>query len=166
MVAPTAHPHCALRIPHCALTLIGDGPEREALENLARDLGLSGRVRFAGALPREQALASLSSASLLVLPSLCYETFGLTILEAASEGVPAVATNIGGQSSLVQDGITGRLVPPGHPAALAVALHELLADPVALRRMGDAARAAFEASDCRSDRNLARLLEIYDSVRT
>jgi glycosyltransferase involved in cell wall biosynthesis len=152
--------------PRPSLEVIGSGPEEGPLRSLADSLGISSSVSFLGALPRDEALAVLSSASLLVLPSLCYETFGLTILEAASQGVPAVATNIGGQSALVQDGVTGRLVPPSDPAALAASLHDLFADPAALRRMGDAARAAFEASDCRPDRNLARLLEIYESVRT
>ena len=156
--------HSSLVTRHSSLVIVGDGPERDALESLAGELGVSDSVRFAGSLPREEALSALSSAALLVFPSLWYETFGLTILEAASQGVPAVATNIGGRSSLVRDGVTGRLVPPGDPAALAAALRELLADPAALRRMGDAARAAFEASDCRPDRNLERLLGIYRSA--
>ena len=158
--------HSAFSIQHCSLSIIGSGPEEDALRSLAASLGIASSVSFLGALPRDQALAALSSASLLVLPSVCYETFGLTVLEAASQGVPAVVTNIGSQASLVQDGITGRLVPPGDPAALAAALRNLLADPVALHRMGAAARAAFEASDCAPARNLARLLAVYASCGT
>ena len=154
------------RGPAPTCEIVGDGPERAALEGLADELGISSSVRFLGALPREEALRELAGADLLVFPSLWYETFGLTILEAASQGVPAVATNIGGQSSLVQDGITGRLVPPGDSAALAASLRELLSDPAALRRMGDAARAAFDASDCAPSRNLARLLAVYASARS
>jgi glycosyltransferase involved in cell wall biosynthesis len=157
--------HSAFRIQHCSLTIVGSGPEEDALRSLTDELGLSDSVRFAGALPREQALAELSSASLLVFPSLWYETFGLTILEAASQGVPAVVTGIGCHASLVQDGVTGRHVPSGDSAALAAALRELLADPAELRRMGAAARAAFESSDCAPSRNLARLLEVYASAR-
>lgn len=173
--APTARPlqvpvgpGAAEPRPGPALTcvIIGDGPERATLEGLANELGISSSVRFLGALPREEALRELAGADLLVFPSLWYETFGLTILEAASQGVPAVATNIGGQSSLVQDGITGRLVPPGDSAALAASLRELLSDPAALRRMGAAARAAFESSDCAPSRNLARLLEVHASARS
>ena len=146
-----------------SLTIVGDGPERPALESLAAIHGISGRVEFAGALSRTAARAAIASASLLVLPSICYETFGLAILEAASLGVPSIVTAIGGQAALVQDGVTGRHVAPGDPAALATALRELLADPIALHRMGDAARAAFEASDCISCRNLARLERVYAS---
>ncbi len=145
-----------------SLTIVGDGPERPVLEALAAELGISDQVEFTGGLPRADALARLSSASLLVLPSICYETFGLAVLEAASQGIPAIVTNIGGQASLVQDGMTGRHVPPGDPAALAMALRALLSDPAGLRRMGEAARAAFEASDCIPFRNLERLLDIYD----
>ena len=151
------------RGPAPTCEIVGDGPERAALEALAGELGVADSVRFAGALPRDEALGALASASLLVFPSLWYETFGLTILEAASQGVPAVVTDIGGQSSLVRDGVTGRHVPPGDPAALAEALRGLLADPAALRRMGAAARAAFEASDCVPARNVARLLDVYAS---
>ena len=147
------------------LTIVGDGPERGALGAIADELGLSDSVRFLGALPRAAALAELASASLLVFPSLWFETFGLTILEAASKGIPALVTGMGGQSSLVRDGVTGCHIPPGDPAALAAALRGLLADPAALRRMGAAARAAFESSDCRPDRNLARLLSVYASAR-
>ncbi len=145
-----------------SLTIVGDGPERPALEALAAELSISDQVAFTGALPRADALARLSSASLLVLSSICYETFGLAVLEAASLGVPSIVANIGGQASLVKDGITGRLVPPGDPTSLASALRELLSDPDGLRRMGEAARTAFEASDCVPSRNLKRLLDIYN----
>ena len=140
---------------------MGDGPERPMLESLATTLGIADRVEFTGALSRPSARAALASASLLVLPSICYETFGLAILEAASLGVPSIVTAIGGQAALVQDGVTGRHVPPGNPPALATALRELLADPASLRSMGDAARTAFEASDCIPRRNLARLERVY-----
>ncbi len=147
----------------CTLSVIGSGPEEDALRTLASSLGIASSVRFLGSLSREKALFELASSDLLVFPSLWYETFGLTILEAASQGVPALVTNIGSQSLLVNDNVTGRFFPAGDPAALAAAIRSLLADSAALRRMGEAARAAFETSDCRPDRNLARLLSIYAS---
>ena len=157
-----AEPH---RDPVPTCEIIGDGPERVALESLARALGIADSVSFLGALPREDALHELAGASLLVLPSRCYETFGLVVLEAASQGVPAVVPADSAPASLVEDGATGRFFKAGDPVSLAAALRDLLADPAALRRMGGAARAAFEASDCHPDRNLARLLEIYASCR-
>ena len=61
------------------LTIVGDGPERAALESLSATLGIADRVVFTGALPRDAALAELSMTSLLVFPSLWYETFGMTL---------------------------------------------------------------------------------------
>ncbi len=148
------------------LTIVGEGSEIEALGSLADEHGLSDSVRFAGALPREQALAELSSASLLVFPSLWYEQFAITPLEAMACGVPVLVSDVARGATIIEDGVAGRFFPAGDPAALAVALRDLLADPATLRRMGAAARAAFEASDCAPSRNLARLLAVYASCGT
>ncbi len=161
--ADAAANHSSLVTRHLSLTIVGDGPERPALESLAATLGISDRVEFAGTLSRTATRDMMSSAALLVLPSICYETFGLAILEAASLGVPAIVTDIGGQAALVQDGVTGRHVPPGDPSALASALQDLLSNSVALRRMGEAAHTAFEASDCIPLRNVSRLEQVYAS---
>ena len=160
-------PGAAAPRPRPALTcdIIGDGPERAALKGLADSLGLSSSVRFLGALPREDALRELAGADLLVFPSLWYEQFAITPLEAMALGVPVLASDVARSGTILEDGVTGRFFRAGDPAALAAALRELLADSAALRRLGAAARAAFEASDCRPDRNLARLLGLYESVR-
>ncbi len=151
--------------PRPALTcdIIGDGPERAALEGLAGD---DSSVRFLGALPRDAALAELSSASLLVFPSLWYEQFAITPLEAMALGVPVLASDVARAGTILEDNVTGRFFRAGDPTALAAALRELLADPAALRRLGAAARAAFESSDCEPSRNLARLLDVYASARS
>lgn len=154
------------RGPAPTCEIVGDGPERVALEGLANDLGISSSVRFLGALPREEALRALASASLLVLPSSCYEQFSTTVLEAMSFGVSVLVSDVARGATIVEDGVTGRFFPAGDFAALAASLRELLSDPAALRRMGDAARAAFEASDCAPSRNLARLLAVYASARS
>ena len=154
--------------PGPALTceIVGDGPERATLEGLANELGISSSVRFLGALPREEALRELAGADLLVFPSLWYEQFAITPLEAMALGVPVLVSDVARGATIVEDGVTGRFFPAGDPSALAAALRELLSDSAALRRMGDAARAAFEASDCAPSRNLARLLEVYASARS
>ncbi|MBQ3809005.1 MAG: glycosyltransferase family 4 protein [Kiritimatiellae bacterium] len=160
---PGAADHSSLVTRHSSLVIVGDGPERVALEGLAGD-GAS--VRFLGALPRDAALAELSSASLLVFPSLWYEQFAITPLEAMALGVPVLASDVARAGTILEDAVSGRFFRAGDPAALAAALRELLADPAALRRMGAAARAAFEASDCEPSRNLARLLDVYASARS
>ena len=163
---PGAADHSSLVTRHSSLVIVGDGPERVALEGLANDLGISSSVRFLGALPRDEALAALSSASLLVFPSLWYEQFAITPLEAMALGVPVLVSDVASGATIVEDGVTGRFFPAGDSAALAASLRELLSDPAALRCMGDAARAAFEASDCAPSRNLARLLAVYASAHS
>ena len=163
---PGAADHSSLVTRHSSLVIVGDGPERVALEGLAKDLDISSSVRFLGALPRDAALATLSSASLLVFPSLWYEQFAITPLEAMALGVPVLVSDVARGATIVEDGVTGRFFPAGDFAALAASLRAILSDPVSLRRMGDAARAAFEASDCAPSRNLARLLSVYASARS
>ena len=153
--------HSSLFTLHSSLTIVGDGPERPALESLAVTLGISDRVEFAGALPRAAARAAIASASLLVLPSICYEQFSTTVLEAMQVGIPTLVSDVARAGTIVEDGVTGRFFAAGDPESLATALRELLADPALLHRMGDAARAAFEASDCIPRRNLARLERVY-----
>lgn len=148
-----------------SLTIVGDGPERPTLAALAAELGISDQVEFTGALPRTDTLARLSSASLLVFPSVWYEQFAITPIEAMSLGVPILVSDVARFGTIVENGVTGRFFPPGDPAALATAIRELLSDPNGLRRMGEAARTAFEASDCVAVRNLARLERVYASCR-
>jgi len=155
--------HSSLVTRRSSLVIIGDGPERVALAGLAGD---DPSVRFLGALPREEALRELAGAALLVFPSLWYEQFAITPLEAMALGVSVLVSDVARGATIIEDGVTGRFFPAGDPAALAAALRELLADSETLRRMGDAARAAFEASDCAPSRNLARLLEVYASARS
>lgn len=173
--APTARPlqvpggpGAAEPRPGPALTcvIIGDGPERATLEGLANELGISSSVRFLGALPREEALRELAASDLLVFPSLWFEQFAVAPLEAMALGVPVLVSDVARAGTMVEDGATGRLFPAGDPAALAASLRAILSDPVSLRRMGDAARAAFDASDCAPSRNLARLLAVYASARS
>ena len=163
---PGATDHSSLVTRHSSLVIIGDGPERAALEGLAAELGIASSVRFLGALPREAALRELAASDLLVFPSLWYEQFAITPLEAMALGVPVLVSDVARSGTVIENGVSGRLFPSGDPTALAASLRDLLSDPAALRRMGDAARAAFEASDCRPDRNLARLLSVYASARS
>jgi glycosyltransferase involved in cell wall biosynthesis len=129
-------------LPGPPLVLVGDGPERPALEALARDLGLAPRVHFLGLRPDARAL--LPAFSVLAVPSLGREGFSLAALEAMDAGLPVVASRTGGLSEAVEDGVTGHLVPEGDPRALAAAIADLLADPRRARAWGEEGRRRVE----------------------
>lgn len=105
--------------PDAHLTLVGDGPERAALEARAARLELDGAVTFAGERPEVAPL--LAAFDVFALSSLS-EGISLTLLEAASAGLPIVATRVGGNEEVVLDAETGVLVPAADPAAFAAAL--------------------------------------------
>jgi N-acetyl-alpha-D-glucosaminyl L-malate synthase BshA len=121
-----------------ALVLVGDGPERPAVEALASELRVADRVRFLGLLPHFAGL--LARADLFLLPS-DTESFGLAALEALACGVPVVASAVGGLPEVVRDGETGLLVPPADPGALAGGCLALLDDEARRRAFAAAARA-------------------------
>ena len=107
------------------VVLVGDGPERPALESAAA-LG-DGRVVFTG--ERADARRLLPAFDVAVVPSIEREGFGLAALEAMDAGLPVVASRVGGLPEVVQDERTGLLVPPGDDAALAAAIERLLMRP-------------------------------------
>ncbi|MEA3489045.1 MAG: glycosyltransferase [Candidatus Omnitrophota bacterium] len=110
------------------LMLIGEGPERAALEKLSNKLGVSDHITFLDSVSDEKKFQYLAAADIYVLPSL-HEGFGIVLLEAMYCGLPIVATNEGGQTDIVEDGENGLLVPPHDPAALADAIALLMKDP-------------------------------------
>lgn len=123
--------------PDLTLTLIGDGPERAALEAQAATPALSGAVRFAGLQGADAVAAALAEHDMLVLPSFA-EGVPMVLMEALASRLPVVATQVGGVAELVRDGERGLLVPPGDAEALADAMARLLADPALGLRMGEA----------------------------
>ncbi|MCA0995290.1 glycosyltransferase [Alloyangia pacifica] len=128
------------RHPDLRLRLIGDGPERAALERKAAELGLEGRVEFLGYRSQAEVAEALSAADIFVLPSFA-EGVPVVLMEAMAAQLPVVTTRIAGVPELVEHGASGLLVPPGEAGALAAALDSLLSDPDAHRRMGAAGRA-------------------------
>jgi len=111
-----------------SLTVVGDGPERHALEGLAQGLGCGPQIRFAGQLPRPQLLAELLASDVCVLPSLT-ESFCKARLDAMLCGVPTVTTPVGFGAELVgQDGERGWLVPSGDARAIAHVVGRLALD--------------------------------------
>jgi glycogen synthase len=126
-------------LPGVQLVLAGDGPQRAALRQLVDRLGVGNRVTFLGFVPRVHVPALLAAADVLALPSR-YEELGTAVIEGMRAGVPVVAADTGGVSATITDGVTGLLVPPGQPAALAGALRRVLTDDGLARRLADAAR--------------------------
>jgi sugar transferase (PEP-CTERM/EpsH1 system associated) len=126
------------RIPGATLTLVGDGPERAALEKIAADLRLGASVRFLGF--RSDIDELLAQADVFVLSSLS-EGIPMSILEAMKAGLAVVATRVGGVPATVVDGETGLLVASEDEPALTAALAALLADPARATAMGLAGHA-------------------------
>lgn len=122
------------------LVIVGDGPDRPALEAAARGLASGHRIRFVGAVPNTRVGAYLRHADLVVLPS-WYEERGRVLLEAMAVGTPVVATRTGGIPATVQDGLNGVLVPPRDPRRLAGAIDRVLGDERLARAMAAAGRA-------------------------
>jgi glycosyltransferase involved in cell wall biosynthesis len=127
------------QVPEARLVLVGDGPDRAALERRASELGLDGRVRFLGARPREEAVRVLAGARAALLSS-AWENMPHAAVEALAVGTPVVATAVGGVPEVVHDGENGLLVPPGSPAELADAIRRVLADDALRDRLAAAAR--------------------------
>lgn len=124
--------------PRARLVLVGDGPERPAIERRIEASQLGGRVEITGWLPREQVDRRLATVAVQVVPSLWEEPFGLVAAEAMMRGTPVVASDIGGLGEVVEQGYTGMLVPPGDPEALATALLTLLENRDVARRLARA----------------------------
>lgn len=125
------------------IVIIGDGPERAALESLAQRL-LPGRVQFTGYLEYGAIRDWYRRCVFAVVPSVWHEVLGLAILEPYAIGRPVIGSRMGGIPEVIEDGVTGLLVDPGDPAALADAIDRMLTRPADVARMGMAARVRAE----------------------
>ncbi len=148
-------------IPGLRVTLIGDGPERADLEQRAKVLGLGSVVTFAGYKSQAAVAATLAQSDLLVLPSFA-EGVPVTLMEAMASGLPVLATRVGGISELVEDGISGFLVPPGNSEALTSRLRDLLTDTELRKHMGEAGRKKVSA-DFNQEIEANRLKQLIDT---
>ena len=132
-----ALPRVLGRVPSARVEIVGDGPYREALESLARRLGIGDRVAFLGPLPHRGKVEALNRALVAVAPS-PKEGWGLTVIEANACGTPVVASRSPGLIESVKDGETGILVPHGDVTALADAIADLLQDRARRLAMAEA----------------------------
>jgi glycosyltransferase involved in cell wall biosynthesis len=124
--------------PRPALLYVGDGPERGALESLRRTLDVCDDIFFAGYRP--DAAILVGSADVAVVPSVWDEACALTVLESMARGVPVIASDVGGVPDLIEDGVSGILVPRAEEGRLAEAILSVMRDPVRAQAMGAAAR--------------------------
>ena len=124
------------------LLIAGDGAEREALAQSARDNGVGDTVEFLGEVSDVPGV--LARADVYVQPSF-QEGLPNAVLEAMAMGLPIVATRVSGNEDVVADGDNGLLVPPGDPDALAAAVRRLVADPALALRMGRRSREIVES---------------------
>ncbi|MGO8674215.1 MAG: glycosyltransferase [Capsulimonadaceae bacterium] len=127
-------------IPSATLTVIGDGPERQCLEEQAADLGISEFVRFTGLLRGQELAQTLRSGHLFITASKT-ENIPLSALEAMASGLPVAAVNSKGLPEIVHDGANGILVEPDQPEEMARRVVALLCDPETLHVRSRAARA-------------------------
>lgn len=125
------------RYPDARCVVVGDGELRGALEREVETRGLRDAVMMLG---RRDDVADLLCAFDVFVLSSSTEGLALILLEAMAAGLPVVATRVGGNPEVVVDGVTGRVVPPRDPGALAGAVASLFADPATARRMGQAGR--------------------------
>lgn len=138
----------------------GDGPLRQALETQAREQKVADRCVFLG--ERTDMPDLLAAADLVVLPSL-FEGLPVSVLEAMAAERPVIATAIGGTDEAITTEVTGLLVPPQDPSALASAIRRLLDDPELARRLAAAGRAQVERSFS-ADATAREVMRIYDEA--
>jgi glycosyltransferase involved in cell wall biosynthesis len=131
----SALPNILKAAPDASLVLVGDGEDRPRFEQLARDLGVSEHAGFLFGLTSEELFACYANCDVFALPSRG-EGFGLVILEAMAHAKPVIGGAHGGIPDIVEEGVTGLLVPHGDVARLAQAVESLFFNPIRAREMG------------------------------
>ncbi len=137
------------KYPFVCLDIVGDGPQRQFLEQLAKTLNISEKVIFHGYVNQNQEFEKYirlfhSFDIFTILSIIDSETFGVAAVEASACGIPVVATNVGGLPEVVDDGITGIIVPPQNVEEIAIALEKLILNKELRQKMGDKGREKVE----------------------
>ncbi len=140
------------------LLIAGDGPLRQSLTASTASLPA---ISLLGAIEATEVEDRMRGARALVLPSLLYENFPMTIVEAFAAGLPVIASNLGAMAEIVEDGRTGLLFAPGDAAALAARVRWAVEHPHEMAQMGINARTEYEAKYT-AEINYRQLMEIYE----
>ena len=150
------------QLPHISLVVVGDGPEKNELEQLTASLRLT-NVEFVGYLGGEERDRRIAESRFTILPSHAYETLGKTILESYAHGRAVIASDIGSRRELIHDRETGLLYRVGSVNQLADAIQLLAANPELTRKMG---RAGWEMARCEHtpEQNYLKLMGLYDRL--
>src|SRR5205085_8016794 len=133
------HRHLVEALPAGAtLVIVGDGPQRAALEAQVRSAGLQGRVHFAG--NQRDVVPWMQALDIFALPSYANEGVPQALMQAMLVGLPCYTTTVGGMGELAIDGVTAVVVPPENPSMLRSGLQRLMGDPALRSKLGAAAR--------------------------
>ncbi len=143
----------------CPLQIVGDGPERAALESHVRDRNIPG-VTFRGRLSRAETISAIKSARFVLAPSLWYEGFPMVIAEALACGTPVICSRLGAMQEIIADRVTGLHFTPGDAEDLAQRTAWAWSHPFEISEMGRAARREYE-NKYTADRNYELLIGIY-----
>ena len=142
------------------LKIIGQGPLEDKVRQFAAAHPL---VEAVGRLPLDQVLSIVGEAKFLVMPSIWYETFGRTIVEAFAKGTPVIASDLGAMAELVEHEVTGLRFKPGDPIELASCMERLMSDE-SLTHKCDRPRRREYQSRYRAEENHEQLLDIYHAA--
>jgi glycosyltransferase involved in cell wall biosynthesis len=141
------------------LRIIGEGPLRGSLEQLAKSRG-SSNIEFFGSVAPDVAVDEVSRARLLFVPSICYEGFPVVLQEAFAAGTPTAVSRVGALPMIVQDGVNGLVFEGSDPRSIAELVRRVWGDEALLRRLSARARDSFEANYT-EEINHRRLREVY-----
>jgi len=143
--------------PRLPLKIVGDGPLADSVIQAVRDIP---GLEWLGRQPQQKVMELMKTASMLIIPSVWYECFPMTVVEALACGLPVIASNIGSLASIIDHGRTGLRFDPGNADDLARKVIWLLDNPDEGARMRRNARSEYESKYC-ADRNYSMLVDIY-----
>lgn len=161
-VAVQAFSQLTGEFPDLNFVVVGDGRDRQAIDSLVP--GSRSRIVTVGSVHHEELPPYHAAADVFVSSAIGQESFGLVIVEAMAAGVPVVASDIAGYREVVEPDVSGLLVPPGDPAALATAIRRVLTEPGMADRLSAAGRA--RAQSYRWERVVERVEEAYRDALT